>query len=128
MVDLAREFGVSVFIYSSSQLVQNSFDDSTYNSDFFAGKLAVEKYIQSLDERSLGWMYVNTLKRICSSNGLCLRCRILRPAFFMEAFIGKPGPFVAGLLTVGLKPETKVHLTVQFPNLYSHATLRLANV
>jgi len=33
----------------------------------------------------------------------------------MEAFIGKPGPFVAGILTVGLKPETKVHLTVRFP-------------
>jgi len=60
MVDIAREFGVSVFIYSSSQLVQNSFDDSTYNSEFFAGKLAVERYIQSLDQRSLGWMYVNT--------------------------------------------------------------------
>ncbi len=60
MVDLACEFGVSVFIYSSSQLVQTSFDDSTYNSEFFAGKLAVERYIQSLDVRSLGWMYVNT--------------------------------------------------------------------
>lgn len=60
MVDFAREFGVSVFVYSSSQLVQNSFDDSNYKSEFFAGKLAVEKYIQSLGEKSLGWMYVNT--------------------------------------------------------------------
>jgi hypothetical protein len=59
MVDLAREFGVSVFIYSSSQLVQNSFDDPNYTSEFFAGKLAVERYIQSSDEKSLGWMYVN---------------------------------------------------------------------
>jgi len=60
MVDLAREFGVSVFIYSSSQLAQNTFDDSNYKCDFFAGKLAVEAYIHSLDKSSLGWMYVNT--------------------------------------------------------------------
>lgn len=37
----------------------------------------------------------------------------------MEAFTGKPGPFVAGVLTAGLKPETKVHLTV-YPPLYSN--------
>ena len=61
VVDLAREFGVSVLVYSSSQLVQNSFDDPTYKSEFFAGKVAVERYIQSLDEKNLGWVYVNTL-------------------------------------------------------------------
>jgi NmrA-like family len=60
MIDLAREFGVSVFIYSSIQIVQNSFDDSNYKCEFFAGKLAVERYIQSLDHKGLGWMYVNT--------------------------------------------------------------------
>lgn len=60
IVDLAQEFGVSVFIYSSSQLVQNSFDDVNYKSEFFAGKVAVESYIQSLDKKRLSWMYVNT--------------------------------------------------------------------
>lgn len=75
MVDLACEFGVSVFIYSSSQLVQNSFDDSTYNNEFFAGKLAVERYIQSLDVRSLGWMYVNTWT--CYDDGYALLMALL---------------------------------------------------
>jgi len=93
MVDLAREFGVSVFIYSSSQLVQNSFDDPNYECEFFAGKVAVERYIQSLDERSLGWI-------------------TLRPGFFMEAFAGKPAPYVVGIFTAGLKPESKVHMTL----------------
>ena len=59
IVDLAREFGVSVFIYLSSQLVQNSFDDPNCKNEFFAGKLAVERYIQSSEEKSLSWMYVN---------------------------------------------------------------------
>jgi hypothetical protein len=54
-------------------------------------------------------------------NGHC--CRILRPAFFMEAFTSKPGPFVAGVFTVGLKPETKVHLTVWFRSTHFITTL-----
>ena len=78
MVDLAREFGVSVFIYSSSQLVQNSFDDLNYNNEFFAGKVAVEKYIQSLGEKSLGWMYVNT-----ENGGKCALLMFLVVVFFV---------------------------------------------
>ena len=40
----------------------------------------------------------------------------------MEAFTGKPGPYVAGLLAAGLKPETKVHLTVCFQYTYLQQT------
>jgi len=113
IVDLAREFGVSVFIYLSSQLVQNSFDDPNCKNEFFAGKLAVERYIQSSEEKSLSWMYVNIEDGNIYALLTVFCCRILRPAFYMEGFTGKPGPFVAGVLTAGLKPETKVHLTVR---------------
>ncbi|KAG6815702.1 hypothetical protein H0H87_012086 [Tephrocybe sp. NHM501043] len=89
LVDLAVEFSVSFFLFSSYERGGESFDDSL-TLDRLA-KVRIERHIRRLSTESLNWT-------------------ILRPGFFMENFEGIIGSFAVGALKLGLKPDTTIQL------------------
>ncbi|GAD91593.1 hypothetical protein PVAR5_0166 [Paecilomyces variotii No. 5] len=89
LADLALEYNVSAYIYSSSLRTGPGYDDQEQLSG--RAKVNIERYVQELGERGLPWA-------------------IIRPSFFMENFSGFIGSITAGVLKQGLQPETKVRL------------------
>jgi len=89
LANLALEFKVSFFMYSSRERGGETDDDDAKLD--YAAKVKVERHIRSLGEKGLRW---------------CL----LRPAFFMENYEGTIGRITATVLKCGLKPDTKVQL------------------
>ncbi|KIP04115.1 hypothetical protein PHLGIDRAFT_76496 [Phlebiopsis gigantea 11061_1 CR5-6] len=89
VADLALEYGVSAFIFSSVERGGESYDDKLTLDR--AAKVKIERHVRSLGEQGLRWT-------------------ILRPAFFMENFDGTIGSVTATVLRCGLKPTTKLQL------------------
>lgn len=113
VADLALEFGVSVFIYSSIERRGDQFDDEQTLSGL--AKVNIERYVRQLGTKGLPWTYVLPF---IPARGTRLRvshtyCSILRPAFFMENYNGKIGSITAGVLKAGLKPTTAIALIVR---------------
>ncbi|KAG6820506.1 hypothetical protein H0H93_016313 [Arthromyces matolae] len=89
LTDLALEYGVSCFVYSSVERAGESFDDQL-TLDRLA-KVRIERHIRNLGSKGLNWT-------------------ILRPGFFMENFEGTIGSITAGVLKSGLKHDTTIQL------------------
>ncbi|KAL1886825.1 hypothetical protein Plec18167_000760 [Paecilomyces lecythidis] len=89
LADLALEYNVSAYIYSSALRTGPRYDDQEQLSG--RAKVNIERHVQSLGEKGLPWT-------------------IIRPSFFMENFSGFIGCITAGVLKQGLRPETKVRL------------------
>ncbi|KAH8114192.1 NAD(P)-binding protein [Phellopilus nigrolimitatus] len=87
VADLALEYGVQHFVFSSVERGGEGYDDQL-TLDRHA-KVQIERHIKSLD--GLHWT-------------------ILRPAFFMENFDGTIGRITATVLRVGLQKDTKLQL------------------
>ncbi|KAF8069920.1 NAD(P)-binding protein [Lyophyllum atratum] len=89
LADLALEFGVSSFVFSSSERGGESYDDQL-TLDRLA-KVRIERHVRGLGSKGLKWT-------------------ILRPGFFMENFEGTIGSVTIGVLKAGLKPATTIQL------------------
>ncbi|KAG6917043.1 hypothetical protein DXG01_004095 [Tephrocybe rancida] len=89
LADLAVEYSVSSFIFSSVERGGESFDDNL-TLDRLA-KVRIERHIRERSADGLKWT-------------------ILRPGFFMENFEGSIGSIAVGTLKAGLKPETTLQL------------------
>jgi len=89
LADLALEYRVSAFVYSSSLRLGPTYDDHEKLSR--RAKVLVERHVKSLGENGLPWV-------------------IVRPGFFMENFLDTVGSITYGVLNRGLKPETSVDL------------------
>ncbi|KAG5636886.1 hypothetical protein H0H81_006505 [Sphagnurus paluster] len=89
VADLALEFGVSSFIFSSYERGGESHDDHV-TLDHLA-KVRIERHVKDLGTKGLSWT-------------------ILRPGFFMENFDGAIGAIAAGVLKAGLKDTTSLRL------------------
>lgn len=90
MADVALEYGVSSFIYSSSERAGDYYDDLAFGESHRA-KAAVERHVKELGTKGLPWT-------------------ILRPGFFMENYDGFVGSITVGILKRGLKPTTTNHM------------------
>ncbi|KAG4438282.1 hypothetical protein IFR05_006217 [Cadophora sp. M221] len=86
LADLALEFGVECFLYSSRMGGGPRYENELKLSGL--AKRNVERYCEELGGRGLGWT-------------------ILRPGFFMENFGGFIGSITAAVLKAGLNPETE---------------------
>ncbi|KAJ5645024.1 NAD(P)-binding protein [Penicillium longicatenatum] len=71
LADIALEYSVSAFIYSSALRSGHRYDDQQRLSSW--AKVLVERHIKALGSRGLPWV-------------------IVRPGFFMENFLGMLGP------------------------------------
>ncbi|KDQ60861.1 hypothetical protein JAAARDRAFT_55600 [Jaapia argillacea MUCL 33604] len=87
LVNLAVEFQVKTFIFSSVERGGEAFDDHLTLDR--AAKVKIENHLRSSD--NLSWT-------------------ILRPAFFMENFDGAIGKVTTTVLQQGLKADTKLQL------------------
>ncbi|KAG1793845.1 NAD(P)-binding protein [Suillus plorans] len=87
MADLALEYGVSVYIYSSAERGGEQSDETEKLSG--RAKVLAERHVQALGERGLPWT-------------------ILRPGFFLDNYDDFIGSIAVGVLTRGLKEDTKV--------------------
>ncbi|KAH9220716.1 hypothetical protein DL95DRAFT_477901 [Leptodontidium sp. 2 PMI_412] len=86
LADLALEFGVECFVYSSAMRSGPGYEHELKLSGL--AKRNVERYCGELGGRGLGWT-------------------ILRPGFFMENFGGFIGCITAAVLKAGLNPDTE---------------------
>ncbi|KAK0100781.1 hypothetical protein ONS95_007230 [Cadophora gregata] len=86
LADLALEYGVQCFVYSSAMRSGPKYEDEMKLSSKAKGN--VEKYCRVLGEQGLAWT-------------------ILRPGFFMENFNGFIGSITTSVLRVGLQADTK---------------------
>ncbi|KAF8511254.1 NAD(P)-binding protein [Hysterangium stoloniferum] len=89
LADLAAEFGVSHYIYSSAERSGESNDDNEMLSGL--AKVRIERHLKAFGEKGLKWT-------------------ILRPVVFMENFEGALGKITAAVMATGLKPTTKIRL------------------
>ncbi|KAG5352465.1 hypothetical protein C0989_002175 [Termitomyces sp. Mn162] len=89
LADLALEYGVACFVYSSVERGGEGYDDKL-TLDRLA-KVRIERHLRGLGDKGLNWT-------------------ILRPGFFMENFEGTIGSITVGVLKAGLKPDTTVQL------------------
>ncbi|KAJ6526075.1 hypothetical protein B0H19DRAFT_1275928 [Mycena capillaripes] len=89
VADIALEYGVSAFVFSSTERGGEYYDDQT-NLDTRA-KVNIERHIRALGDKGLPWTF------------LC-------PGFFMENYEGLLGAIAAGVLKHGLKPTTTNHM------------------
>ncbi|PVH83823.1 NAD(P)-binding protein [Cadophora sp. DSE1049] len=85
LADLALEYGVECFVYSSAMRSGPKYEDVMRLSGRAKGN--VERYCGVLGERGLGWT-------------------VLRPGFFMENFSGFIGSITTAVLKAGLKDDT----------------------
>jgi len=89
LADLALEFGVAHFVFSSIERGGEVYDDKLMLDRL--AKARIERHIQGLTQRGLKWT-------------------ILRPGFFMENFDGTIGRITAAVLRSGLQPNTLLQL------------------
>ncbi|KAK7715697.1 hypothetical protein SLS63_011284 [Diaporthe eres] len=89
LADLALEFKVEVFVYSSAIPVGPSEDDHLDNSH--RAKPRIENYCRELGSKGLNWI-------------------IIRPGFFMENFDGFLGAIAVSGLRAGLDRDTTINL------------------
>jgi nucleoside-diphosphate-sugar epimerase len=87
MADLALEYGVSVYIYSSAERGGEQSDEMEKLSG--RAKVLAERHVQALGERGLPWT-------------------ILRPGFFLDNYNDFIGSITAAVMTRGLKEDTKL--------------------
>jgi len=90
LADLAMQFAVSVFVYSSVHRGETD-DDSDRILSEHMGKIKIERHIQSLGEQGLQWT-------------------IIRPVLFMEAYEGTIGKVTTTVFRAGLKKDAKMRL------------------
>ncbi|KIK52967.1 hypothetical protein GYMLUDRAFT_49636 [Collybiopsis luxurians FD-317 M1] len=92
IANLALEYGVSTFIFSSVERGGQKDDDKPeiLMQDRYA-KVKIEQYIKQLGEKGLPWT-------------------ILRPGFFMENYEGTIGSITVGVLKAGLQPTTTIQM------------------
>ncbi|KAJ9138337.1 Peptide hydrolase [Pleurostoma richardsiae] len=88
MADLALEFQVQVFVYSSA--IPSATDDNALDMSHQA-KFRIERYCEDLGSKGLKWV-------------------IIRPGFFMENFDGFLGAVAFGVLHRGLPAGTTIAL------------------
>ncbi|PLB51298.1 NAD(P)-binding protein [Aspergillus steynii IBT 23096] len=86
LADVALEYGVSAFIYSSALRSGPKYDDQLERSG--KAKVNVERHVKEI---GLPWA-------------------IVKPGFFMENFSGMLGPLAVHLMKAGMKPETRLDL------------------
>ncbi|QYS97510.1 NmrA domain-containing protein [Trichoderma simmonsii] len=89
LADLALEFKIDAFVYSSTIPPGPDLDDAFDASH--RSKREIELYCKSLGERGLNWT-------------------IVRPGFFMENFDGFMGSLAVAILSQGLRKETDIAL------------------
>ncbi|KAJ7765083.1 hypothetical protein DFH07DRAFT_1015862 [Mycena maculata] len=87
LADVALEYGVSLFVFSSAERAGEYYDNHTTLDT--RAKVMVERHIKALGEKARG-----------------LPWTILRPGFFMENYEGFLGSITVGVLKAGLKPTT----------------------
>ncbi|KIJ22130.1 hypothetical protein PAXINDRAFT_165397 [Paxillus involutus ATCC 200175] len=84
MADLALEYGVSTFIYSSAERAGDKNDENEKLSG--RAKVSIERHIKSLSDKGLSWT-------------------IMRPGFFLDNFEGFIGSITVAVMANGLKPD-----------------------
>ncbi|TFK61648.1 NAD(P)-binding protein [Pluteus cervinus] len=89
LADLAVEYGVKCFIFSSVERGGEEKDDDAVLDRL--AKVRIERHVRSLGDKGLPWV-------------------ILRPGFFMENFEGTLGSLTVGILKAGLQPTTSILL------------------
>jgi len=89
VANLAFEYGVSMFIFSSVERGGERDDDKAVLDRL--AKVKIEKHIQDLGVKGLSWT-------------------ILRPGFFMENYEGSIGAITVSVLKAGLKHTTTLQL------------------
>jgi len=104
LADLALEFDVKCFVYSSAMRSGPKYEDEMTLSGKAKGN--VERYCGVLGERGLGWT-------------------ILRPGFFMENFNGFIGSITTAVLKAGLDADTTNGLIVNCIFLCRSSIVRL---
>lgn len=87
MADLALEYGVSVYIYSTAERGGEQNDEMETLSG--RAKVLVERHVQALGERGLPWT-------------------ILRPGFFLDNYNDFIGSVTVAVMTRGLKEDSKL--------------------
>ncbi|KAF9225404.1 NAD(P)-binding protein [Gyrodon lividus] len=85
MADLALEYGVSTFVYSSAERGGDKNDENEKLSG--QAKVSIERHIKSLSNKGLSWT-------------------IMRPGFFLDNFEGFIGSITVAVMASGLKPDT----------------------
>ncbi|KAJ7671205.1 hypothetical protein B0H17DRAFT_195578 [Mycena rosella] len=85
VADMALEYGVSAFVYSSAERGGEYYDDHIQLDG--RAKVMIERHVRGLGDKGLPWT-------------------ILRPGFFMEIYEGLLGAITVGVLKTGLKPTT----------------------
>ncbi|KAI9039311.1 NAD(P)-binding protein [Aspergillus affinis] len=86
LADVALEYGVSAFVYSSALRSGPKYDDELKLSGKV--KVSVERHVKQIE---LPWV-------------------VVKPGFFMENFSGILGALAVNLMQTGLKPETRLDL------------------
>ncbi|KAJ0122043.1 hypothetical protein J7T55_002554 [Diaporthe amygdali] len=89
LADLALEFRVEVFVYSSAIQVGPTEDDHLDNSH--RAKPQIEDYCKELGSQGMNWI-------------------IIRPGFFMENFDGLVGALAVSVMRAGLGKDTTLNL------------------
>ncbi|KAH7927239.1 NAD(P)-binding protein [Leucogyrophana mollusca] len=87
LADLALEYGVSVYIYSSAERGGEANDEHEKLSG--RAKVMVERHVKSLGEKGLSWT-------------------IMRPGFFLDNYEGFIGSITVAVMRKGLKADTKL--------------------
>ncbi|KAL0576966.1 hypothetical protein V5O48_005008 [Marasmius crinis-equi] len=88
LAEVAHEYNVKCFVYSSLERAGEMFDEEAIPGSTHAAKVKIERRIKEL---GLPWT-------------------ILRPTRFMENFQGQLGGLGWSVFSVGLKPTTTLHL------------------
>lgn len=109
IADLALEYGVSSFVFSSAERGGESYDDLVVLDRL--AKVRIERHVRELGIKGLPWTYAIS-ECILVSFVEDREYRILRPGFFMENYEGLIGTITVGVLRAGLKPTTTVQLVV----------------
>ncbi|KAE9407574.1 NAD(P)-binding protein [Gymnopus androsaceus JB14] len=89
VADLALEFGVTSFVFSSVERGGERDDDKAVLDRL--AKVKIEQHIRELGNKGLPWT-------------------ILRPGFFMENYEGTIGSITVSVLKAGLQPTTTIQL------------------
>jgi hypothetical protein len=87
MADLALEYGVSVYIYSTAERGGEQSDEMEKLSG--RAKVLAERHVQALGEKGLPWT-------------------ILRPGFFLDNYNDFIGSVAVAVMTRGLKEDSKL--------------------
>ncbi|KIJ66338.1 hypothetical protein HYDPIDRAFT_109338 [Hydnomerulius pinastri MD-312] len=85
MADLALEYGVSTYIYSSSERGGDKNDDNERLSG--RAKVSIERHIKGFPDRGMSWI-------------------IMRPGFFLDNFEGFMGSITVAVFKSGLGPDS----------------------